>query len=203
MSYRTYSKQVKNSAAVLLIFGLCACASSSTKQDGQDTTATASAGNTTNNSSDYDGREPSSMKGDVGWLNDVENDFGRIAAETSTRAVASENQHEVLLKYKEWSFSYLPKTNHFYVDIQGAEYQMVQTKIDEGERFAFAAEGQSENPLTFAVTKGEGRAVASGDSCSVEISYWSKKSKSYVTENKELEGKNCEHLMGRLKDYVP
>ncbi|MGZ3704091.1 MAG: hypothetical protein ACXWP1_01060 [Bdellovibrionota bacterium] len=151
----------------------------------------------------FDGREPSSMKGDFTWLNDVEDEFGRVAAETSSRAVASQNKHEVLMKQKEWAFSYLPKTNHFYVDLQGTQYQMVQTKIDDGERFAFAAEGQADNPLTFAVTKGEGRNVASGDTCTTEISYWSKSAKSYVTEHKALTGKSCARMLGLLKDYVP
>jgi hypothetical protein len=127
-----------------------------------------------------------------------------MAAETSNRAVASENKQQVLLKQRDWQFSFLPKTNHFYVDVQGTTYQMVQTKINDGERFAFAAEGQAENPVTFSVVKGDdsGRKVAS-ESCESEISYWNKKSKSYVTERKTVMGKSCESMLALLKDYVP
>jgi hypothetical protein len=190
----------------LLALGLSACAYTpsnnvnerqpSSVQDEED-------GGVKDRHTRFDGREPSSMKGDFTWLNEVEDEFGRVAAETSSRAVASQNKHEVLMKQKEWSFSYLPKTNHFYVDIQGTQYQMVQTKLDDGERFAFAAEGQAENPITFAVTKGEGRHVASGDACATEISYWSKSAKSYVTERKSVTGKSCARMLGLLKDYVP
>ena len=145
------------------------------------------------------------MKGDFTWVNEVEDEFGRVAAETSSRAVASQNKHDVLMKQKEWAFSYLPRTNHFYVDVQGTQYQMVQTKIGDGERFAFAAEGQAENPVTFSVTKGEGRNVASsgGDACTTEISFWSKTAKSYVTERKPVTGTACAHMLALLKDYVP
>ena len=81
---------------------------------------------------------------------------------------------------------------------------MMQTTINDGERFAFAAEGQAENPLTLAVTRGEGRQVASDASvCETEISYWNKKSKSYVTDRQSLTGKSCDRLISLLKDYVP
>jgi hypothetical protein len=200
MKYRKYISKINIAAALLIALGFSGCASQTTNQKSD---SKQEEGDSRKNP--FDGREPASMRGNFSWLNEVEDDFGRIAAETSSRAVASQNQHEVLLKNKDWSFSYLPKTNHFYVALQGTQYQMVQTKIDDGERFAFAAEGQAENPLTFSVVKGEGRAVASGTSekCEAEISFWSKKSKSYVTEHKAVEGKPCERMLSLLKDYVP
>ncbi len=211
MKYRMYCKQIEIRAIFILALGLSACAS--TPQNGANGNANdrqpdsvqtdEDSGHEHHVPSRFDGREPAGMKGDVTWLNEVEDDFGRIAAETSSRAVASQNKHEVLMKQKEWAFSYQPKTNHFYVVLQGIQYQMVQTRIDDGERFAFAAEGQAENPLTFAITKGEGRNVASGDVCATEISYWSKSAKSYVTERKALQGKNCVRMLSLLKDYVP
>ena len=209
MKYRMYCKSVKIGAIFVVALGLSACAYTPNKETGTDRAPDSVQTDEDSGSSHkvpgghFDGREPAAMKGDVTWLNDVEDEFGRVAAETSSRAVASQNKHEVLMKQKEWAFSYLPKTNHFYVDLQGTQYQMVQTKIDDGERFAFAAEGQAENPLTFAVTKGEGRSVASGDACTTEISYWSKSAKSYVTERKALAGKTCARMLGLLKDYVP
>ncbi len=207
MKYRKYSKQIKIGTMFVLALGLSGCAYTPNKEsvDRQPDSVQAEeeGGSTRHIPSRFYGREPASMKGDFTWLNEVESEFGRVAAETSSRAVASQNKHEVLMKQKEWAFSYLPKTNHFYVALQGTQYQMVQTKIDDGERFAFAAEGQAENPLTFAVTKGEGRNVASGESCTTEISYWSKTAKSYVTERKSVNGKNCLRMLGLLKDYVP
>ena len=208
MKYRMYCKSVKIGAMFVVALGLSACAYTPNKDTGTDRQPDSvqtdeDGGQDHHVPSRFDGREPSSMKGDFTWLNDVEDEFGRVAAETSSRAVASQNKHEVLMKQKEWAFSYLPKTNHFYVVLQGTQYQMVQTKIDDGERFAFAAEGQAENPLTFAVTKGEGRNVASGDACTTEISYWSSSSKSYVTERKSIAGKSCTRMLGLLKDYVP
>lgn len=205
MKYRTYSKQIKIGAMFILALGTSACATTKNNEmmEREPASVTTEPESKGDRPGKYDGREPASMKGDFTWLNEVEEDFGRIAADTSKRAIANQSKHEVLLKQKDWNFSYLPRTNHFYVDLGGTQYQMVQTKIDDGERFAFAAEGQAENPLTFAVTKGEGRSVASGNSCDAEISYWSKRSKSYVTERKSLAGKPCERLLSLLKEYVP
>lgn len=203
MKYRKYYIQIKIGALFTMALGLAACASTNTQNSDRAPASVKSDGADADNAGKFDGREPASMKGDFTWLNEVEEDFGRIAAETSKRAVASQNKQEVLVKLKEWNFSYLPKTNHFYVVLQGIQYQMVQTKIDDGERFAFAAEGQAENPVTFAVTKSEGRNVASGKSCDAEISYWSKSAKAYVTERKSISGKPCERMLGLLKEYVP
>jgi hypothetical protein len=196
MKYRKYKSLIKLGVIGIIAVGFFSCAST---------------GNRTPDSEEdrdfkremIDGREPASLRGDFSWLNEVEDDFGRIADETSNRAVASQNKQEILLKQKDWVFSYLPKTNHFYVNLQGITYKMIQTNINDGERFAFAAEGQSENPLTFSVSTGEGRKVASGGSCVTEISYWSKKAKAYVTDKKDIAGKNCERMISLLKDYVP
>ena len=45
--------------------------------------------------------------------------------------------------------------------------------------------------------------MASGDNCSMEISFWSKRAKNYVTERKSVSGKSCARMLGLLKDYVP
>lgn len=199
--YRTYASTIKTGVFTLLnlslALGLAACASSGDRAP--------SSVKDTENPRTYNGREPASLQGDFTWLNQVEDDFGRIADETSTRAVASSNKQETLLKEKDWSFSFLPKTNHFYIDLQGTAYRMVQTRINDGERFAFAAEGQAENPLTLSVSRGEGRAVASGNTanCDAEISYWSKKAKAYVTDRASIKGKSCDRMIDLLKDYVP
>jgi hypothetical protein len=200
MKYRKYTQTIRSGAFIILALGLAACAStgnrevSSIHQDDSDG----------RKEDKYDGREPAAMRGDFTWLNEVEDNFGRIADDSSNRNVASDNKNQVLVKQKDWAFSFLPKTNHFYVDVQGTNYKMVQTRINDGERFAFAAEGQAENPITFSVVKSEveGRKVAS-ESCDSEISYWNKKSKSYVTERKTVAGKSCERLLALLKDYVP
>lgn len=207
MKYRMYCNQIKNSALFLFALSLAACASTSQKP--ADKNATDEEGAKKHRKDDinanaYDGREPSSMKGEFTWLNEVEDDFGRIASETSTRAVASGSKHKVLVKENNWAFSYLPKNNQFYLNLQGTQYQMVQTQIDDGERFAFAAKGQAENPITFSVNKGEGRGVASGStSCTAEISYWNKSAKAYKTERKSVQGKDCTAMITLLKDYVP
>lgn len=198
MKYRKYIALIKVGAIVIttaLSLGACASVDRS-----PDTVSEQEKNDKLYNK--YDGREPASLQGDFTWLNEVEDEFGRVAAETSNRAVASQKQ-EVLLKEKDWSFSFLPKSNNFYVNLQGVAYKMVQTTINDGERFAFAAEGQAENPLTFSVYRGEGRKVASGAACTTEISYWNKKSKAYVTEQKSLEGNACDRMLSLLKDYVP
>lgn len=208
MKYRMYCKQIEKRAALALALALQACAYTPSKeaanrQPDSVQTDEEDAGSRPDAPGRFDGREPAGMRGDFTWLNEVESEFGRVAAETSSRALAGQNKQEILMKQKDWAFGYLPRTNHFYVTLQGTQYQMVQTKIDDGGRFAFAAEGQSESPVTFAVTRGEGRSVASGDACSAEISYWSKSAKSYVTERKSVAGRPCARMLGLLKDYVP
>lgn len=207
MKYRMYSSQITIGITFLIALGLSGCAYTPSKQQADrkpDSMHSEEPVEKENRvPARFDGREPASMKGDFTWLNEVESEFGRVAAEASSRVVASQNKHEMLMKQKDWAFSYLPKTNHFYVNLQGVQYQMVQTKIDDGERFSFAAIGQQENPVTFAVGKSSGRNVASGESCTTEISYWSKKTNSYVTDHKSLSGKACLRMMGLLKEYVP
>jgi hypothetical protein len=199
MKYRKYTSKILSGAIIIIALGLSACASTGGRHPDSVTTEEDSE---SIQQKEYDGREPASLHGDFTWLNDVEDDFSRIAAETSNRAVASESKHEVLVKRNGWNFSYLPKTNQFYVGVQGDSYKMVQTKINDGERFAFAAEGQAENPLVFSVVRKQGRNVASS-TCETEISYWSKNAKSYVTDNVKMQGKSCAQLLTRLKDYVP
>lgn len=198
MKYRKYISKIKSGAIIGLVFAVTACASVDRNPSSEDDVDTAK------EEEQYDGREPASLHGDFTWLNEVEDDFSRIAAETSNRAVASQSKPEVLMKKKDWHFGYVPKTNQFYVEVQGLSYKMIQTRINDGERYAFAAEGQSENPLTLSIIKAPGREVASeGEVCEAEISYWNKKTKSYVSDNEQLKGKACEHMLSLLKDYVP
>ncbi|MGE3261113.1 MAG: hypothetical protein AB7K68_04995 [Bacteriovoracia bacterium] len=200
MKYRKYVNTIRSGALIILALGLAACASTGNRE----ISSVKDDSDASENRKKYDGREPAAMHGDFTWLDEVGDNFGRIAADNSNRAVASENKHQVLVKQKDWAFSFLANTNHFYVDVQGTNYKMIQTRINDGERFAFAAEGQAENPVTFSVVKTEsdGRKVAS-ESCDSEISYWNKKSKSYVTERKTIVGKPCGNLLSLLRDYVP
>ena len=148
MKYRMYCNRIRVGSLFFLALSLASCANTPYKDENGNERQPSSVqtdkgdgdssnhkarfdGRQTEAQPQFDGREPSSMKGDFTWLNEVEDEFGRVAAETSSRAVASQNKHEVLMKQKEWSFSYLPKTNHFYVDVNGTQFQMVQTKIEE------------------------------------------------------------------------
>ncbi len=149
------------------------------------------------------GREPASMRGNFTWLDQVEDDFGRIASETSNRTVASEQEHQTYIKQKKWSFSYSEKTNSFFVKIGDQNYKMIQSSIGDGESYAFAAEGQTENPVTLSVIQKTGREVASGSTCQAELNYWNADSRVYMKEQARLQGKSCNKLVSRLKDYVP
>ncbi len=200
MQYRKYKSAILVGAIIIVAQGLFACAS---------TPGNRQPSSIENNSEDeiqqhrYDGREPASMHGGFTWLDDVGDNFSRIAADTSNRAVASENDKEVLIKQKNWNFSYLPKTNHFYVGLHGETYSMVQTSIGDGKSYAFAAEGQADNPVTLSLIRSEGRQVASGIQCDAQLSYWNAKTHSYTKDVHQVHGEACEHLINKLKDYVP
>lgn len=201
MKYRKYINTIKSGAIIIMALGLAACASTGNREI---SSSPSDDSENVERENKFDGREPANMRGNFTWLDEVEDNFGRIAADNGNRAVASANKPQVLVKQADWAFSFLPKSNHFYVDVQGTGYKMIQTRINDGERFAFAAEGQAENPVTFSVVKSEddGRKVASA-TCQSEISYWNKKSKSYVTERKMVMGKPCNQMLSLLKDYVP
>src|SRR5438477_651416 len=124
MKYRKYISQINIGATIMIALSLAACATTSEREPSSVDSDEQESNQKYAPKGHFDGREPAAMKGNVNWLNEVEDEFGRVAAETSHRAVASQNQHEVLLKHKDWSFSYLPKTNHFYVVLQGTQYQM-------------------------------------------------------------------------------
>jgi hypothetical protein len=207
MGYRKYLKLVQGvTVTILFAAGFAACSSTGVVQRSPDSI------NEDNKSEEgngreyrLDGREPAgaSNRGDVGWLNEVEDDFGRIADETSSRTVASSKGNETLLKKGSWALQYAPSNNQFIVAVDGASYRMVQTSIGDGESFAFTAEGQAENPVTLNVSKvNEVRAVASLR-CRAEVSYWNKQTHAYNKDRVETQGKACENLIVRLKEYVP
>ncbi len=97
MKYRKYIQSIRSGALIILALGLAACASTGNREvssihkddsDGSD------------RAEKYDGREPAAMRGDFTWLNEVEDNFGRIADDSRNRAVASDNKNQVLVKQK-------------------------------------------------------------------------------------------------------
>ena len=196
--YRKYQKSILLGAIIIGAITLGACASTGGRapdsvEDEKGSTERR-----------FDGREPASLRGDFTWLNEVGEDFDRIASETSSRAVASDNR-ETLVQKGNWRFSYLAKSNNFYVTLNGETYKMVQTSIGDGESYAFAAEGQADNPVTLTFVPVSGRKVASSGAsvCNAELAYWSGKTKSYVKENHKVVGKSCNKLIGKLREYIP
>ncbi len=206
MRYRKYLKLVQGVTIIsFAALGFAACSSTGVVERSPDSINQENQNNDADEHRSYrlDGREPAGLSGSATWLNDVEEDFGRIADETSSRTVASSKGSEVLLKKSNWTLQFVPANNQFVVSIDRSSYRMVQTNIGDGDSFAFAAEGQSENPITLNVNRiNEGRVVASLR-CRAELSFWDKKSHSYTKDRVETEGKACENLMVRLKEYVP
>ena len=205
MLYRKYESMIKNGAKLAVVglaLSLSSCATyynndrkPSSVEDGVSGTL---------KDPDTDGREPGSgPRAEASWLDDVSDEFNRVANENSNRTVASEGKNEILLKRKNWSFNYQPKANQFYVDINGELHKVSQNMVNDERRFSFSEEGESKNPLTFSVAKNLGRGVASGLTCVTEISYWKPESSKYVTESVKLKGKNCDTLISKLKDYAP
>jgi hypothetical protein len=193
-----YKSLIKNGAMIAIALAISACASTGDRNP--DSTQEE---DVEFQHEKYDGREPRALQGDFTWLNEVEDEFGRISSRTSSRTVASQTKQEVLMKNNDWAFGFMPKGNHFFVEAQGASYKMVQARISDGERFAFAAEGLGENPVIFSVARGEGRNVASGTVCDTEISFWNKRTNRYVTERRSVGGERCARMLSVLKDYVP
>ena len=201
MKYRKYKSAILVVGMFIVAQGFIACASSTSGRNPDSLEDQEQKAPTHRYS--YDGREPSSTNDKFTWIDDVGDNFGRIAADTSNRAVASENKKEVLLAKKNWSFSYLPKTNTFYEGLQGETYPMLQPSIGGGDTYAFAAQGQAENPVTLSIAKDTGRVVASGVQCEAELSYWNVKTHNYAKDTIKLHGEACERVISRLKDYVP
>lgn len=148
-------------------------------------------------------REPASMTGNYEWLNEVQDDFSRIADETSSRSLAS-GKPSVLIKHGRWTFNYLPANNQFSLKLDGASYGLIQTNLDDENMFSFSAEGQTETPITLTIALNDGRNVASAVSaCEVELSFWDKKIKRYSKDVANISGSHCDKMLAQLRSYVP
>lgn len=200
MTYRKYNFAILGIITTLI---LSACATTGAREPSSINDEEENTRGVINRPEHQHGREPAAMKGNFQWLDQVEEDFGRIASETSHRTVASEQSKETYIKQKAWNLSFSEKTNSFYVNFGEQNYKLVQTSIGDGESYAFAAEGQTENPVTLSVIHKMGRNVASGGDCQAELSYWSAQKHAYVKEQTELQGAGCARLVQKLKDYVP
>lgn len=155
-----------------------------------------------------EGREPASMVGNQEWLNEVQDDFSRIADETSSRSVAS-RKPDILVERSRWAFQYVPANNRFNLRLDGATYPMIQTSLDDQDLFSFAAEGQTETPITLTFSRNEGRQYASleaagaASACSVELSFWDGKNKKYQKDEANIQGERCDRVVEQLRSYVP
>lgn len=155
-----------------------------------------------------EGREPASMVGNQDWLNEVQDDFSRIADETSSRSVAS-RKPDILIERERWAFQFTPASNRYNLRLDGVSYQMVQTNFDDQDIFSFAAEGQTESPITLTFARNEGRQFASveaanqASACSVELSFWDSKNKKHKKDEANIQGERCDRVVDQLRSYVP
>lgn len=204
MEYRKYQKMITAGAFVLSALIITGCAGAERKPVSVDNNGDTKAEEMEKRIYRYDGREPASSKsGDITWLNEVEEDFGRIASETSSRTVASNKNREVLVAHKQWSFQYASGSNQFFMNLGGNTYRMVQTNVGDSDLFSFAAEGQAENPMTFSVGRMKEGRVPASVSCEAELQFWNKSTRAYQKDRTEVRGSGCESLISRLKNYIP
>lgn len=208
MKYRMY-KISKQWIAVIASLLLVGCSTMGKSGATGDTYADAIVENDREPASvnDTSGREPAAMVGNQEWLNEVQDDFSRIADETSSRTVAS-RKPDVLVERARWVFQYMPANNQFLLKLDGSNYGMIQTSLDDQNLFSFAAEGQTETPITLTVARNDGRQVAeaatiANASCSVELSYWDAKNKKYQKDAADFRGQHCDKVINQLRSYVP
>lgn len=148
-------------------------------------------------------REPASMVGDFKWLNKVQDDFDRIAAESTHRSVANTNP-SILLARKRWSFRYFPDRNNFGLKLDNRQFDLVQTKFENTGVYAFAAEGQVENPITLSVSQAEDTyAYSDSGNCVFELSFWDERKHRYDKDTASIRGERCAEVMNHLRSYVP
>ncbi|NUM89057.1 MAG: hypothetical protein HUU37_07630 [Bdellovibrionales bacterium] len=204
MAYRKYQKMITAGALVLSALFITGCAGAERKPGSLEKDEDKKAEEAERRIYRYDGREPASARsGDITWLNEVEEDFGRIAAETSSRTVASNKNREVLVAHKRWTFQYAAGSNQFFVNMGGSTWRMVQTNVGDSDLFSFAAEGQADNPVTFSVGRVKEGRVPASVACEAELQFWNKGDRAYQKDRAEVRGDGCEKLLSRLKSYVP
>lgn len=205
MKYKMY-RRIQHFAAFASVFFLAACATTNSRS-GEDGREPAS-------SEDQNIREPASLVGNYEWLNEVQEDFSRIADETSSNRGVASGQPDVLVQCTRWSFLFNPVSNRFSVRLDNTNYWMVKTNLDDNDSFSFAAEGQAETPLTLtvAVTRSEERTPAQAatatpvivpTACDIELSFWDGKNKRYQKEPASIQGERCARVVEQLRSYVP
>ena len=154
-------------------------------------------------------REPYSMKGDFKWLNKVQEDFARVAAETSSRSVAARKKDKLLVEAKDrkWKFFFSPENNIFYLKMGPATYTMTQPSLSEDDYFAFVPNGEDANTMSLTIQKdntNRGRKAASNlDTCSVELSFWNEQSRKYDKNNVKVKGIACSIMVKTINNHVP
>jgi hypothetical protein len=187
--YRKY-KLVLASGILAISLGIVGCAGSGVRSP--------------NSVEQYDGNEPREhvKRIDLGWLNDVEQDFGTVAARSSSRSLASQDK-EVLFKHSDRSFFYQKTSNQFFLQIDGLTYRMAQSTLGDGGNYSFAAEGASENPPSVSIKGATSRGLASERKCTVNIGYFAKGKSVYTQDQVKVNTKSCVHMTQILKDYVP
>ena len=197
--YRKYD--IKVAFAAILLVTISACSSISTKKgeselDSDNFRSPAAANETA--------REPASMKGNFAWLNEVQSDFDRIAAETSSRSVAGSARTRILVQRKQWSFRFKEQTNRFLLKLNDQFFNLVQLSMEDDESYSFVADGQQENPITLSIYRKGGRRVANlGNVCVVELNFWDDMGKTYRKDTASIFGGRCSKVLSQLRSYVP
>lgn len=192
MKYRKY-KMVLAGVMLLVTMGLVGCAGGQVRSPDSV------------EDQQYDGNEPQQRVRhlDTTWLNGVDETFGKVAARSSNRSLASQDK-EILLKKKGWNFFYQKSSNQFFLSLDGQSYRMIQTDLGEAGNFQFAAEGVTDNPPTLTIHGlGGNRGLASASQCNVDVGYFNKSQSTYAQKKVSMNSKSCAGLAKRLKDYVP
>ncbi len=178
----------------------------------------------------YD-REPASMVGDFNWLNGVQDEFDRIAAESTYQSVANMSP-TILVARERWSFLYHLDQNAFELHLDSRKFTMVQTKVENRGAYAFAAAGQEENPVTLSISQSEAQLDAQSSTqprtpssfqpntqsgtkfedvyaytesvnCIFELSFWDEKKHQYRKGVANIRGGRCTEIINHLRSYGP
>ncbi len=150
---------------------------------------------------------PAALRGDFTWLNNVKDEFQKVASTGKSRTLASSGPSHVFFQTVGMSVGY--KNGNFYLIFNNKNHALRLINKESMDYYSFLGDEKSDHPLMLSILPGknqssfdEGRTLASTpSSCSIELQLWG--TKKYSKRDFALSAQNCQKILNQLVDHAP